>query len=152
MFKAKDTIMNTSQTLTFFTPQIFENSGAPLVDVGISAGFPSPAEDFLEERISLDKELVKNQSATFFARVSGQSMIDAGINDKDLLVIDRSLEPVNNKIAVCVVDGEFTVKRLRVEGRKVWLKPENPDYPLIHITEENDFMIWGIVTNVIKKV
>lgn len=144
--------METPQTLTFFTPEVFENSGAPFVDIGISAGFPSPAQDFIQERISLDKALIKNQEATFFARVSGQSMIDAGINDKDLLVIDRSITPENNKIAVCFIDGEFTVKRLRVEGKKVWLKPENPDYPLIHITEENDFMIWGIVTNVIKKV
>jgi DNA polymerase V len=79
-------------------------------------------------------------------------MIDAGINDKDLLVIDRSLEPINNKIAVCFIDGEFTVKRLRVDGTKVWLKPENPDYPIIEITEENDFLIWGVVTNVIKSV
>jgi len=141
-----------SQTLTFFTPEIIENSGAPLVDVGISAGFPSPADDFVQQRISLDKILIKNQDATFFARVSGQSMIDAGINDKDLLVIDRSIEPVNNKIAVCFIDGEFTVKRLRVDGDKVWLKPENPDYPIINITEDNDFLIWGIVTNVIKTV
>lgn len=79
-------------------------------------------------------------------------MIDAGINDKDLLVIDRSIEPINNKIAVCFIDGEFTVKRLRVDGAKVWLKPENPEYPIIKITEENDFLIWGIVTSVIKSV
>ncbi len=141
-----------SKTLTFYTPETIENTGAPLVDIGISAGFPSPADDFLQQRISLDKILVKNKDATFFARVSGQSMIDAGINDNDLLVIDRSIEPVNNKIAVCFIDGEFTVKRLRVEGNKVWLKPENPDYPIINITEENDFIIWGIVTNVIKTV
>jgi len=84
--------------------------------------------------------------------VKGQSMIDAGLDDNDLLVIDRSLEPTNNKIAVCFLDGEFTVKRLRVEKNEVWLQPENPNYPIISITEENDFVIWGIVTNVIKKV
>ena len=89
---------------------------------------------------------------TFFAKVKGQSMIDAGLDDNDLLVIDRSLEPTNNKIAVCFLDGEFTVKRLRVEKNEVWLQPENPNYPIISITEENDFVIWGIVTNVIKKV
>ena len=144
--------MQKSQTLTFFTPEVFENTGATFVDIGISAGFPSPAEDFIQERISLDKTLIKNQEATFFARVSGQSMIDAGIDDKDLLVIDRSITPENNKIAVCFIDGEFTVKRLRVDGDTIWLKPENPDYPIIKITEENDFMIWGIVTNVIKRV
>ena len=123
-----------------------------LFEGSVPAGFPSPAEDFVQERVSLDKILIKNQEATFFARVSGQSMIDAGINDKDLLVIDRSLEPINNKIAVCFIDGEFTVKRLRVDGAKVWLKPENPEYPIIEITEENDFLIWGVVTNVIKSV
>jgi DNA polymerase V len=84
--------------------------------------------------------------------VSGQSMIDAGLNDNDLLVIDRSLAPAHNKIAVCFLDGEFTVKRLKVEKNKVWLQPENKNYQAIQITEENDFVIWGIVTNVIKKV
>ena len=96
--------------------------------------------------------LVKNKEATFYARVSGQSMIGAGLDDNDLLVIDRSLEPENNKIAVCFLDGEFTVKRLRVEKDEVWLQPENPNYPIIKITEDNNFLIWGIVTNVIKKV
>ena len=79
-------------------------------------------------------------------------MIDTGLDDNDLLVIDRSLEPANNKIAVSFLDGEFTVKRLRVEKNEVQLKPENPNYPIINITEDNDFVIWGIVTNVIKKV
>jgi len=141
-----------SKTLTFFTPKTSSGNGAVLVDVGISAGFPSPADDFKETRISLDDELIQNKEATFFAKVKGQSMIDAGLDDNDLLVIDRSLEPTNNKIAVCFLDGEFTVKRLRVEKSDVWLQPENPNYPIINITEENDFVIWGIVTNVIKKV
>ncbi|MCL4158999.1 UNVERIFIED_CONTAM: hypothetical protein GTU68_004165, partial [Idotea baltica] len=111
-----------------------------------------PAEDFEQERVSLDEELVKNKNTTFFAKVKGQSMINAGLNDQDLLVIDRSLQPEDKKIAVCFVDGEFTVKRLRVQKDEVWLQPENPDYPIIKITKENDFVIWGIVTNVIKKV
>lgn len=144
--------METSKILTFFTPKASSGSGAILIDVGISAGFPSPAGDFNETRISLDDELVKNKDSTFYAKVKGQSMIDAGLDDDDLLVIDRSLEPANNKIAVCFLDGEFTVKRLRVEKKEVWLQPENPNYPIINITEENDFMIWGIVTSVIKKV
>jgi DNA polymerase V len=144
--------MKTSETLTFFTPKVSAGSGAILIDTGISAGFPSPADDFRETRISLDDELIQNKDATFFAKVKGQSMIGAGLDDNDLLVIDRSLEPANNKIAVCFLDGEFTVKRLRVKGSEVWLQPENPNYPIINITEENDFVIWGIVTNVIKKV
>jgi len=144
--------MNTSKNLTFFIPERQKDSGVSFIDTGISAGFPSPADDFKEQRLSLDDELVKNKEATFYARVSGQSMIGAGLDDNDLLVIDRSLEPENNKIAVCFLDGEFTVKRLRVENGEVWLQPENPNYPIIKITEENDFVIWGIVTNVIKKV
>lgn len=144
--------MKTSKTLTFFTPKTPSSNGAIFVDTGISAGFPSPANDFSETRISLDDELIQNKDATFFAKVKGQSMIDAGLDDNDLLVIDRSLEPANNKIAVCFLDGEFTVKRLRVEKNEVWLQPENPNYPIINITEDNDFMIWGIVTSVIKKV
>ena len=138
--------------LTFFTPKNLNTLGAVYFDTGISAGFPSPAEDFKQERLSLDNELIKNKEATFFARVSGQSMIDAGLNDNDLLVIDRSLSPAHNKIAICFLDGEFTVKRLKVEKDEVWLQPENKNYQPIKITEENDFVIWGIVTNVIKKV
>ena len=145
-------ILHKSSCLTFFTPENSKDSGAHFFDTGISAGFPSPAEDFKEERLSLDAELVKNKEATFYARVSGQSMIGAGLDDNDLLVIDRSLEPTNNKIAVCFLDGEFTVKRLKVDRDEVWLQPENPNYPIIKITQENDFVIWGIVTNVIKKV
>ncbi|MGY0408792.1 MAG: LexA family protein [Polaribacter sp.] len=140
------------KNLTFFTPKSSSGTGAVLIDTGISAGFPLPADDFKETKISLDEELIRNKEATFFASVKGQSMINAGLDDNDLLVIDRSLEPANNKIAVCFLDGEFTVKRLRVEKNEVWLQPENPNYPIIKITEDNDFLIWGIVTNVIKKV
>ena len=141
-----------AQNLTIFTPKETNSLGAILVETGISAGFPSPADDFKEERLSLDDELIKNKEATFFARVSGQSMIGAGLNDNDLLIIDRSLEPTHNKIAVCFLDGEFTVKRLKVTKKGVWLLPENLDYKPIEISEENNFVIWGIVTNVIKKV
>ena len=145
-------LIHMSKPLTFFSPDFSEHAGAVFFDTGISAGFPSPAEDFKEERLSLDNMLVKNKLATFYARVSGQSMIDAGLDDNDLLVIDRSLEPADNRIAVCFLDGEFTVKRLRVELDGVWLQPENPKYQAIKITEDNNFVIWGIVTNVIKKV
>ena len=141
-----------TKNLTFFTPKTSDSDGTIFIDTGISAGFPSPADDFRETRISLDEELITNKEATFFAKVSGQSMIGAGLDDNDLLVIDRSIEPANNKIAVCFLDGEFTVKRLRVEKDEVWLQPENPDYPIIKITEENDFIIWGIVTSVVKKL
>jgi len=124
----------------------------PVVNEDIAAGFPSPAEDFKEVRISLDKELVKNEDATFYARVRGNSMIDANIEDGDLLVIDRSIETRNGKIAVCMIDGEFTIKRLKVDKKCVYLMPENKDYKPIKVTEENELIIWGIVTYVIKKV
>jgi DNA polymerase V len=148
-------------TLKFLTPknsiEIYdidhqENEGVHFSNTGISAGFPSPAEDHMNGKISLDNEIVRNKEATFYARVSGQSMIGAGLDDGDLLVIDRSLEPINNKIAVCFIDGEFTVKRLVVSPQEVYLKAENPKYPNIPISEENNFIIWGIVTHVIKKV
>tara|TARA_B100000953_G_scaffold299460_1_gene299423 strand:- start:1065 stop:1514 length:450 start_codon:yes stop_codon:yes gene_type:complete len=122
----------------------------PFVTEGISAGFPSPADDFLDVSIDLNKHLIKNPSSTFYGRVRGNSMIDAGIENGDLLIIDKSLEPINGKVAVCYIDGEFTVKRIQIEKKVVWLVAENKDYLPIKVTETNDFLIWGIVTHVIK--
>nr|WP_240665691.1 translesion error-prone DNA polymerase V autoproteolytic subunit [Lutibacter sp. HS1-25] len=138
--------------MTIFIADTSQFIERPIVTENISAGFPSPAEDFKELRISLDKELVKNENATFYARVRGNSMIDANIEDGDLLVIDRSIETRNGKIAVCMIDGEFTVKRLKVEKDCVFLMPENKTFKPIKVTEENELIIWGIVTYVIKKV
>jgi DNA polymerase V len=123
----------------------------PLAENGIVAGFPSPADDFFEVSIDLNKELIKHPSATFYGRVEGDSMRDEGIEDGDLLVIDRSLEPSDGKIAVCFIDGEFTVKKIKIEKDAVWLMPANPDYKPVKVTAENEFIIWGIVTYVIKK-
>lgn len=117
----------------------------------ISAGFPSPAEEYLELAIDLNLELVKNPSSTFYGRVRGQSMRDAGIYEGDILVIDRSLTPVDGSKAVCYIDSEFTLKTLRVNAKGVWLMPANTDYEPIIITEENDFSVWGIVTYIIHK-
>jgi len=122
----------------------------PIVEKGISAGFPSPADDFLDLSIDLNKELIKHPSTTFYGRVKGDSMIDAGLNDGDLLIIDKSLAPTNNKIAVCFLDGEFTVKRISIEKNRIWLLAENKNYKPIEVTKDNDFIVWGIVTNVIK--
>ena len=135
--------------LHFFTPDT-SGKGVWLAGEGVSAGVPSPAYDFKETRISLDKVAVKNEAATFYARVDGQSMIGAGLDDGDLLVIDRSLEPQDGKIAVCLIDGDFTVKRLKVEKDCIWLMAENKRYKPILVTEENELMIWGIVTHVLK--
>tara|TARA_B100001559_G_C16274683_1_gene517722 strand:- start:224 stop:655 length:432 start_codon:yes stop_codon:yes gene_type:complete len=138
--------------LTILKPEKSDKLGQWLIEQGISAGFPSPADDFKEIRISLDNELVKNRDATFYARVSGESMIGAGLDDGDLLVIDRSLFPENGKIAVCLVDGEFTVKRIVQEDGKLYLKAENEKYKPIELKQENELIIWGVVEYVIKKV
>ncbi len=140
------------EKITFLKPKKGNLVGQWLVEQGISAGFPSPADDFKEIRISLDKELVKNQESTFYARVSGNSMEDAGLSDGDMVIIDKSLIPQNNKIAVCFLDGEFTIKRIVKRNNNLYLKPENKNYKKISVKEEDELIIWGIVTYVIKKI
>ncbi len=118
----------------------------------IPAGFPSPAEDFLEKRIDLNDYLIKNESATFLVKVEGTSMIGAGINHGDVLVVDRSIEPENNKIVLGVLNGEFTVKRLVKRENEVLLIPENESFQAIILTPEMSFQVWGVVTFVLHKV
>ncbi|WP_294590178.1 translesion error-prone DNA polymerase V autoproteolytic subunit [uncultured Bacteroides sp.] len=120
-------------------------------DEGIRAGFPSPAQDYMEQAIDLNKEIVKHPASTFYGRVVGDSMRDEGIEEGDILVIDKSLELMDDDLAVCFIDGEFTVKRVRLETDAAWLIPANPDYPKIKVTADNDFIVWGIVTYTIKK-
>ena len=144
--------MKNKNNLNFFTPSKNTNLDALLINAGISAGFPSPAGDFKQERISLDQELIKNKEATFFARVSGESMINAGIHPGDILVVDRSLEPKNGKIVIAAVDGQLTVKRLQKSKKGIFLTPENDLFKPIKIEEENDILIWGVVTNVLHEV
>lgn len=143
-------LLHSTKSLEIYSASTDSNMELPLVSSGISAGFPSPALDFIDLSIDMNKHLVKHPSATYYGRVSGNSMKDAGIFDGDLLVIDKSLEAENDKIAVCYIDGEFTVKRIRKEKNCIWLIPENESYKPIQVTEENDFLIWGIVTHVIK--
>lgn len=143
--------MPVKMKLSFFIPDAENPLKLPFVE-GIKAGFPSPAIDFEDEKISLDKFLVKNHLATFYAKADGNSMTGAGIDDGDIMVIDRSLEPKANKIAVCCIDGEFTVKRIKIEKDGLYLMPENQDFEPIKVTESNQFIVWGIVTYVIKSV
>ncbi len=144
--------LHSGNELDIFSVNIETELNLPFVDSGISAGFPSPALDFVDVSIDLNKHLIKHPSATFYGRVKGESLKNAGINNNDLLIIDRSLEPTNNKIAVCFIDGEFTAKRIKIAKNEIWLYPENDDYQPIMVNEDNDFLIWGIVTHVIKDV
>lgn len=123
----------------------------PLASSGVSAGFPSPADDYIESALDLNKALIKNPNSTFFARVDGESMKDEGINDGDLLIIDKYIEPISGAIAVCYVDGEFTLKRLLIEDGIIKLMPANKKYKPIIVSPEEDFIVWGVVTYSIKK-
>jgi len=142
--------LHNSKTLDIYSALADSELELPVVSQGISAGFPSPALDFVDLTIDLNKHIIKHPSATFYGRVKGDSMKDAGIADGDLLVIDKSLQPTSGRIAVCYIDGEFTVKRIRVTKGECWLMPANEQFKPIQITEENNFLIWGIVTHVIK--
>ena len=122
----------------------------PLCPTAISAGFPSPALDFIDLRIDLNEALIRHPSATYYGRVKGESMRDAGIGDEDLIIIDRALAPVSGKIAVCYLDGEFTLKRLFEDTEGLWLLPANTKYRPIKLEEGRELMVWGIVTYVIK--
>ena len=138
--------------IEIFTPDENESTGIEYSDNRVSAGFPSPAEHTSTVKLDLNKELIKNPASTFYARVKGVSMIDAGIDDGDLIVIDKSIEPYNGCLAVCYIDGEFTVKRIEKHMDYCLLVPANTEYNPIKITSENEFAIWGVVTYVIKKV
>ena len=118
----------------------------------VHAGFPSPAEDIPETKLDLNRYIVQHPASTFFLRVEGVSMIDADFDEGDIIVVDKALEPSDGCVAVCYIDGEFTLKRVSVSSTKVTLIPANDSYPKIEITPENDFMIWGVVTYIIKKV
>lgn len=124
----------------------------PLFTGKVAAGFPSPADDYVEKNLDLNELLVQKPAATFFVRAQGESMLGAGIHPNDILVVDRSIEPVPGKIVICALNGELTVKRLERENRQWKLKAENPAYADIAIHEDLDMVIWGVVTNVIHAV
>lgn len=125
---------------------------SPLFVTPVPAGFPSPADDYLENQLDLNKHLIKHPAATFFVRVTGDSMIGAGIHSGDILIVDRSLDPEENKVVVVILDGEFTVKRLKKRKGKLLLVSENDAYQPISIEDEAEFEIWGIVTTVLHSV
>lgn len=124
----------------------------PLYNESVKAGFPSPADDFIDKHIDLNELLIRHPAATFFVRVKGDSMINSGILSGDVLIVDRALEANNNCIVIAVINGELTVKRLRKKGERVQLVPENDNYPTIEITSEMSFQIWGVVKSVIREI
>lgn len=141
-------IINTTSNFEFYSP---EYSELELNYAGnIKAGFPSPAEDFSHDKIDLNKLLIKHPDATFYAKVKGSSMTE-DFNEGDLLIIDRSVEYSDNKIALCFIDGEFTLKRIKYQDDKCYLSPSNEDFPLIEVSINSNAQIWGIVTYSVKK-
>lgn len=124
----------------------------PLFLSRISAGFPSPADDFLDQSLDLNEHIIKNPSATFYVKACGDSMEMAGIYEGDLIVIDRSKSPIHNSIVMAIINGEFTIKRLLLQNGKIILAPENPKYCPLEIKEGSDFEIWGVATNVIHSL
>lgn len=149
---------NTKKTHSFPQDQEFQKAAIntsyplPLYTSAVAAGFPAPAEDHYDQTLDLNQHLLNNPDATFFVRATGNSMLGAGINSGDLLIVDRSIPPQSGKIVIAVVDGELTVKRLYKKEKQLFLFPENPDYPTIEITENTEFMVWGVVTNVVHAV
>ena len=123
------------------------------IDSGVKAGFPIPSGDDIRQTLDLNKVRIQHPAATFYAKVVGNSMIDAGVEEGDLLIIDRAIEPQNGSMAVCYIDGEFTLKFIGLDEKEkgvIWLKPANDHYPPIKVTSENDFTVWGIVSYTIK--
>ena len=135
-----------------YAPDYSSAFSLPLAASPIAAGFAEPAGECNGEKLDLNEELIRHPAATFYARVKGHSMKDACIQDGDLLVIDKAQEPKDGCVAVCAIDGEFTLKRLAVEKDGIYLMPANDEFKPIKITEENDFLVWGIVAYVVHKV
>jgi DNA polymerase V len=138
--------------LDLFIPDQSNPLELPLYVNRIPAGFPSPAEDYLDKKLDLNEHLIQNPSSTFFVKVTGNSMVNAGIHDGDILVVDRSVEARDNRIVIGVINGEFTVKRIHRKKNRIYLMPENDQFSPLEVTEEMDFRIWGVVTYAIHKV
>ena len=143
--------LNTNNKLNFYTIEDFSLGDIPLYGDAGPAGFPSPADDYLDMDLNLHDYLVQHPSATFCVKAIGDSMVDAGIKSSDVMVIDRALTPKNNDIILAVVDGEFTVKRIKKNDDELYLIPANENYRPVKITEDMDFQVWGVVTFIIHK-
>ena len=141
-----------NKSIEILKPDSVESLNIKLSDTPVNAGFPSPAENHMENTMDLNRALVKNPSSTFYARVKGESMINDGVDDGDLLVIDRSVEPYENCLAVCFLDGEFTLKKVRLDGDDLLLVPANEKFKPIRVKKDNDFYVWGVVRYLIKRV
>jgi DNA polymerase V len=149
--KIKIDSFNSLQLTELFGVMIGQEQTLPIFSTSIAAGFPSPADDYIEQQLDLNQLIIKHPTATFFVRVQGESMRDAGIQSGDILVVDRSAAPAHGKIVVAVIDGEFTVKRIHIEGSEVFLVPENPAFSRFKVSPESQFQVWGVVTYVIHK-
>jgi DNA polymerase V len=136
---------------SFYTLEQMQLDEIKLAEPMVSAGFPSPADDFVEMELNIHDYIVKNKDATFCVKVEGNSMTKADIHSGDILIVDRSLEPEHNNIVLAVIDGEFTVKRLAVNNGSLYLSPENDNFTPIKITKEMDFLVWGVITHIIHK-
>ena len=145
-------IMEESDRIEIMVPDREKELGLPYSESGVRAGFPSPAEEFMPRHIDLNRELIQHPASTFYARVCGESMSGAGIGDGDLLVIDRAVEPYDMCIAVCFIDGEFTLKHIKKEAGGLLLLPANPKFRPIRVSPEEQFTVWGVVRYVIKKL
>jgi len=143
--------MNT-KVQTVYMPDLSTKYRQSLFDARVPAGFPSPATDYEEDKLDLNEHLIKHPVATFFVRAIGDSMVGAGIHCGDLLVVDRSLEARDRSVVIAVVNGELTVKRIRIRKKKVTLEPENESYPAQEINENMEFEVWGVVTSVIHEL
>lgn len=135
-----------------YIPDVSTSYRRPLFLVPVSAGFPSPADDYLEGKLDLNEHLIRHEAATFFVKVKGDSMIGAGIHCGDLLVVDRALEPTDNSVVIAIVNGELTVKRISKRSGKLFLTPDNDKYAPLPIAAHMDFEVWGVVTHVIHAV
>ncbi len=140
------------ETHTFFKPQIHQSQLRPLFLSRVEAGFPSPAENYVAQELDLNEHLIRHPSATFFMRVTGNSMIEAVIFENDLIIVDRSLRPKHQHIVVAIVNGEFTLKRLVYQDQKALLCPENKNFPPLLITPDMEFEIWGVACFVIHQL